>query len=523
MGEGTTVAVIGLGALGLVSLKNLAEEGYVVTGFERNGYVGGLWNYTEEDKTSVLQSTIVNISKERGCFTDFPFERDVSSYPSAAEVQAYLLNYVDHFKLSPNIRLNTCVKQVRRDQVRNKWALDIEGAGPEHFDKVVIAIGMNSIPNIPVVEGIESFGGVCVHSRAFKRPDDFVGKKVLIVGLGNTGADTATSLIGYAEEIFIAHREGTIILPRVVDGKSLDHSVNFRLTKLQDFMNDHFPDFAEKNLNKFVKKIQDKAFTIDPKWNLSPAPSLKQSVPVVSDTLVTAFESGSVQPVSALRKVVQENAVELADGTHLAVDSIIWCTGYKTHFGLVEDEYDPTKRTTAQWAASRGSNGKPLPRLYQNIFSLERPDSLAFMGTVAFPNPAFQIYDLASMALAQVWKGRSSLPSRASMEAAVDAHHEWVCGLARRGSVYPGIVKPQEWMRWVNEAAGTGVDEYLGYGWKGWAFWAREPRFCNLLMTGIYSPHVFRVFDGKKKKWDGARLAIERANEDVKMKKVKLL
>lgn len=60
-----SVAVIGAGPAGLVALKNLLEEGFDATGFDRNAYVGGLWQYTEEDKTSVLPSTVVNISKER--------------------------------------------------------------------------------------------------------------------------------------------------------------------------------------------------------------------------------------------------------------------------------------------------------------------------------------------------------------------------------------------------------------------------------------------------------------------------
>lgn len=63
--ERSTVAVVGAGPAGLVALKNLLEEGFDATGFDRNPYVGGLWQYTEEDKTSVLPTTVVNISKER--------------------------------------------------------------------------------------------------------------------------------------------------------------------------------------------------------------------------------------------------------------------------------------------------------------------------------------------------------------------------------------------------------------------------------------------------------------------------
>jgi dimethylaniline monooxygenase (N-oxide forming) len=63
--EHTTAAVIGLGAAGLAALKNLKEEGFEVTGFERNAYIGGLWKYSEDDKTSILATTVVNISRDR--------------------------------------------------------------------------------------------------------------------------------------------------------------------------------------------------------------------------------------------------------------------------------------------------------------------------------------------------------------------------------------------------------------------------------------------------------------------------
>lgn len=74
----------------------------------------------------------------------------------------------------------------------------------------------------------------------------------------------------------------------------------------------------------------------------------------------------------------------------------------------------------------------------------------------------------------------------------------------------PVVVNGLEWTAWADRTAGTGVNEYLGWGWKGWKFWFQEPRFCSLLMGGIYSPHIYRYFDGKRKKWGGARAEIER-------------
>jgi dimethylaniline monooxygenase (N-oxide forming) len=301
-------------------------------------------------------------------------------------------------------------------------------------------------------------------------------------------------------------------MPRIVNGKPIDHTLTMRFAAIQDILTAYFPAVAENMFNKVAKGIQDKAFKLRPEWRFEPATSLKQSVPIVSDYLVSHLESGAIRSVAGIERISGPSSVQLSDGTTLEVDTIIWCTGYKTDFSFLNASYDPTKNITSAWAQSKGSNNKPLARLYQNIFSLRAPNSLAFLGTVAFPSPAFQAYDLATMAIAQVWKGASPLPGQAAMEEEVDAHHQWVISLAQRGTVYPGIVQPGPWMRWVNEAAGTGVNEMLGYGPKGWKFWWGDGKFCTMCYDGILSPHVFRVFEGKRKRWHGARQAIEKVN-----------
>jgi dimethylaniline monooxygenase (N-oxide forming) len=164
-------------------LKNLREEGFHVTGFDRNEYVGGLWQYSQKEQTSVLETTTVNISKERACFTDFPFPEDVPSHPAAAQVQQYLIDYAKNFKLEPYMRLSTLVKQIKFDEERQKWVVDIEGGDKEYFDKVVVAIGgMVGKASLPIIEGIEKFAGPSIHSQAFKRPQDYEKKRVLVVG-----------------------------------------------------------------------------------------------------------------------------------------------------------------------------------------------------------------------------------------------------------------------------------------------------------------------------------------------------
>lgn len=363
------------------------------------------------------------------------------------------------------------------------------------------------------------------------RPSDFSGKSVLVVGFANTAADTATQLASHAKNVYLAHDKGNIIvsillstldgvatdhvlakMPRHVNGKAIDHSLTMRIMYIQEFLTHYFPATAEKMFNSMAKGLQDKAFTLKPEWKFSPAPSLKQSVPIVSDDLVPCLEAGTVKSVAGLKEITGAKTVLLSNGTSLEVDTIIYCTGYHADFSALDSAYDPTKATTPAWSAAPGSNDKPLPRLYQNVFSLVAPNSLAFLGAAAFPSPAFQLYDLATMAIAQVWKGASPLPTQREMEKAVDAHHEWVVSLAQKGSVYPGIVQPGPWMRWVNDTAGTGVSENLGYGMKGWGFWWKDSAFCKMCLDGIQSPHIYRGFDGKRKKWEGARDAIEKVN-----------
>jgi dimethylaniline monooxygenase (N-oxide forming) len=276
-------------------------------------------------------------------------------------------------------------------------------------------------------------------------------------------------------------------------------------------MSSYAPSFLEKVLDLSVKKVQDQAFNILPEWRTSPTVSLVQSTPIVSDSLVDALREGTIRSVVMVRKIVGANDVELCDGTRLKVDSIVFCTGYRPDFSFL-GELDPTVGKFRDWSGLEGLNTVSPPRLYQNMFSREHPDSLAFVGTALSTTAAFLTCDLASMAIAQVWKGKSSLPSQYDMDKAIDAHYEWVRSLVVKGSVNPFIVKPGPWMRWVNSIAGTGVNEKLGYGFQGWKYWLFHRRICTVLMNGPFSPHIYRLFEGKRRAWKGAEAAIMEVN-----------
>lgn len=270
--------------------------------------------------------------------------------------------------------------------------MKIEGKEDKYFDKVLIAIGgMVGQPNMPKTEGLENFQGKSIHARYFKRPSDFAGKKVMVVGFGNSAGDTSIQLVGVADKVYLAHRHGARILPRSYSGAPIDHTHSLRLFNLQCLIMKYFPLAGERFFDNFIKGLQNKSFKVRPEWGFEPA----QKVPMVSDNLVDYLEAGKIESTKGVKRIVDSRTVELDDARQIEVDSIVWCTGYKSDFSIIDPRFDPTAPPTPAWSNAHGANGKSLFRLYYNVFSVEKPDSLAFLGNVHFAAGGFQIFDLA--------------------------------------------------------------------------------------------------------------------------------
>lgn len=268
-------------------------------------------------------------------------------------------------------------------------------------------------------------------------------------------------------------------------------------------------------MNSVMLGLRDKLYDLKPEWRFDPAPHVNQARPIISDNLVDNLTKGSVISVSSIEEIINSNTVQFTDGEEVEIDSIVWCTGYTVDYSILGDS-DPTLYDSDLTSA----NGRRFPRLYQNLFSLKHPDSLAFMGNLSFMNPAFLMFDIASMAVAQTWLGRSKLPSMSEMNKSVDLHHQWLAELAKSGPVMPGLVKGADWLEWAEDAAGLGLKKNLGYGPMGWYFWLTDKEFCKMMMDGLLLPFHYRLFDdGKRKKWDGARDEIIRVNKDLTERK----
>ena len=210
----TRVALVGAGPVGLMALKNLTEDGFDVTSFEKRAYVGGLWNSANDSYISVTSNTIFNSSRFVSAITDFPFPEHHDDFPSAPQLVEYLNAYADRFDLRKHIRLSTEVVSVRR--VDQEWEVttNTKGSEPvvEHFDKLLVATGSFLTPRTPELEGIEQFQGKTVHSINFPDPSEFKDENVLIVGLHATAQDISVELSKHASKVHIAHRTGVVMV-----------------------------------------------------------------------------------------------------------------------------------------------------------------------------------------------------------------------------------------------------------------------------------------------------------------------
>lgn len=293
----------------------------------------------------------------------------------------------------------------------------------------------------------------------------------------------------------------------------MDHTFNHRKGIIFEAMQRFGPTVASTLMRKFLTSTTHKGFPeLPPDWDLSTAPLPTRTPPIISDNVVTEILAGNITLVKGLKKVTGARTVQFEDDSLLEVDAIVFCTGYKADYSIA-GRYDPTLEQSEAWTSSPGSNSRALPRLYRNIFSLKLPQNLAFMGAIAFPSPAFLLYDLASMALARIWSGQYDLPPPQEMVSQVERQHDWLISLASEGTVIPGWVNGAEWMTWADTAAGSDVFPHLGYGLKGWALWLRDRQLSRILMDGIPSPHQFRLFENDHRlAWSGARDEILRIN-----------
>lgn len=324
-----------------------------------------------------------------------------------------------------------------------------------------------------------------------------------------------------AHPVYASHRRGVLPFRRFRNGIPTDALVTWRRRQISHFLGAHLPGFArfcsDLALNYLVKRWYP---NLKPEWRLTPVPSITLKIPgsLAFDSILPCLEDGRLQSVHGVKRFLGPKRVELLDGTVLDdIDAVVMCTGYQGDFGVADERVLQTSVPTAHGYDKAPDGGRPMYRLWMNMFPPRHAGSLAMLCHSAFgKSNGFSFADVTSMAVSHVFSGAHPLPPESDMERWVDEHQAWVASRwSLDHSVDLSMVKQWEFQGWLHEAAGTGMENLSALGWKGWKFWWEDRKMYNMMANGIETAHMYRYFEtGKRKTWDGAREAILKLDQE---------
>ena len=229
MGELPSVCVIGAGVSGLTACKALADFGVPHTCFEASDEVGGNWYFQNPNGvSSAYRSLHIDISKPSISFRDFPMPDRYPDYPHHTHIFEWLRDYADAFALRERIRFNTRVA-ARRARARRRLADHARGRQPASAStRCSSATGTTGIRAYPDFPG--TFDGPQIHSHDYIDPStplDLYGKRVLVVGIGNSAVDIVSELARktVSDTVFLSTRSGAYVVPKYLFGRPADQVV----------------------------------------------------------------------------------------------------------------------------------------------------------------------------------------------------------------------------------------------------------------------------------------------------------
>jgi thioredoxin reductase len=210
------VCVVGAGPCGLTTIKQLLDEGHEVVCFDKNTDVGGIWLRHDDDGTEMkaYDNLRLTISMKLMAYSDYPFTQGRRFY-SRPEYFGYLQEYARHYRLDDHIRFGSEVTDIERKA--QNWVVSVRRDGVEsrhEFDAVAVCSGPFKTPNRNIA-GIQDFSGEIIHSSEYRNSERFRDKRVLIVGLAESGGDIVREIGDVAAACTLSIRSYSFLLPRI--------------------------------------------------------------------------------------------------------------------------------------------------------------------------------------------------------------------------------------------------------------------------------------------------------------------
>eukprot|EP00595_Chromulina_sp_UTEXLB2642_P002014 CAMPEP_0196761908 /NCGR_PEP_ID=MMETSP1095-20130614/1218_1 /TAXON_ID=96789 ORGANISM="Chromulina nebulosa, Strain UTEXLB2642" /NCGR_SAMPLE_ID=MMETSP1095 /ASSEMBLY_ACC=CAM_ASM_000446 /LENGTH=565 /DNA_ID=CAMNT_0042111989 /DNA_START=75 /DNA_END=1772 /DNA_ORIENTATION=+ len=489
------VCVIGGGSSGLIIMKELLALGHTVECFERLPRIGGVY-------VKSYQNTILTTSSLLTAWSHY--SDGLESNPkfwTAEEYIDYLDAFAKKFDLLRHIHFLHDVKTVRKCPESGKWLVTVKGgygckniercddipAEPDApcvtkaFDAICVCAGTNNYSSLPKFPGQDRFKGEIVHSENYRKPEVYAGKRVLVVGAGESGSDITNEISKFASKTAIAIRglHGHLI-PRIQgNGRVTDLNTN-RCRYSNPFIFGDTIGYVNQIAKRFVanfvpdndlKRILQKIGEL----NMHQKTSAFSKFGCKNEGFVTAMVTRGAELHRDNFELFENKAV-FEDGSEFECDAIVACTGYRNAFPFF-DEYHPE-------ICFAGMN--PRTNFKQSIY-IEYPNEIAFFG---FARPAFgsipPATEMQSRLFSLVLNGELELPSKETMRfIASEDQKNWETRFGYDAKRVKGLVDFQLYC--------DGIAKTIGVFPPLSKLFLEKPHLWWKIMFGPFTMHQYRL------------------------------
>jgi cation diffusion facilitator CzcD-associated flavoprotein CzcO len=310
--------IIGAGFSGLPIAKRLAELGESFEILEKHDGVGGIWHQGAYDTAHIISSKLTTQ------FPDFPMPKEYPDFPSRNQMSDYFKTYANYFGLTPHIQFHTPVARVRPApdyaETRN-WIVQLDSGEERVYQSVIVATGHHSQPRDVAYPG--AFTGQIIHSNQYRNPELFRGKRVLVVGYGNTGCDAAVDAARVGANVAISMRNGAYFFPKTFMGvplAELGMNLPVRNDLIDRLVGRLVLAFAVGDLRRYGV--------------LQPTDRPYDKHPIVNTELLNQVRHGKIQVRPGIARF-DGTRVQFVDGTIEEYDLIFYAVGYKIDYPML--------------------------------------------------------------------------------------------------------------------------------------------------------------------------------------------
>jgi cation diffusion facilitator CzcD-associated flavoprotein CzcO len=391
----TSIAVVGAGFGGVGAAVMLRRAGYHdVVVFERSERVGGVWHH------NAYPGAACDIPSHLYEFSFEPNSRWSRRYAPQAEIQTYLEDVARRHRVLDRIRTNTEVTRARWDGDRCKWTLDTS-AGTHETDILVTACGQLSVPSVPPIPGLDSFGGPAFHTARWRHDVDLTGRRVAVLGTGCSAIQVVPAIQPVVEQVDVYQRSPGWTFPKM----------DFTYSERTKGLFGRFPllQRADRAIVFAFQELGAMAMT-NRRWLLAPFravahrqitkaiedPDLRRKVTptdevgckrlMLTDDWYPTLTKPNVHLVADTIVEITPDGIRTEGGSERATDVVVLATGFKTHdFVAPMEIVGAGGRTLAEeWAeVPRAYLGISVPR-FPNMFLLYGPNTNGGTGSVVY-------------------------------------------------------------------------------------------------------------------------------------------